>query len=970
MPPYVRKTCTKEEWGAGNIDNYARTCPNLNVESLSERASSSAPSGKGHISKDLIDQVKDLETTYRNLRLFDPKELPSIDTLFAKNGEGGKHVRPIPRRGHNTSGKEVELIMNAYKISKFPTTPVHQYQVTMYMNGKVLDDKPRMVRRAWAAWTAEQNILRDIIFDGSHTAWSMFERRTCTGLVKLEVGYTEPSDLVDVTVEIIHRRKIFLAPVNEWLTQQRAVDERVIEALIFLDHLVRAWPSATFTPYKHAYYFHDKYLARDAGRDPMWHKIGKGASVYRGIFQMIRPSMCGLVLNVDAAHAVFWSRDRLIETARQLLACRTVEQAFKLLLPSKNGPSREFHALNKHIKGVRVFPIYKNCPFVKQKNFNIKELSVYFADTHIIEVVDKATGKAELMTVEKYFKKKYDVTLVYPKTPLVLMTRGEKIFYPMELVTHTDLGRYNHKLDDVQLGEMIKFTAKRPALRYDHILKYKKLLCHDTDPNLESYGLQVDPNMLKVKARLLPNPEIQFAGNAKINPGVKGRWDLRGKKFLRPNKVPLKHWAIGHFSGHRNSLNKEQIDYFVTMFTQIYKGHGGTIQDRPLIMELKDDVGAAVRILHDSLGKANKADPQLMIFIVPTKDMFVYHRIKKNCDCRFGVPSQVLQSTNVIQNNPIFISNFLMKVNAKLGGITNRVLPTRTGTGLRPFSLIIGADVTHAAVGVWTPSLAAMCVSADQHGISYMGGAECNGEHQETIYIANVRCILFPLVREWIKTVGKGNKPKFVYYLRDGVSESEYSNILNKEVPDIRKVIGEACGGDGWKGKLTVITANKRHHIRAFPNPKDKRAADNNGNPLPGTLIDRDIVSPHGWDFLLYSHTAIQGTARPVHYKVLLDEMVHKPDDLVNMIYEHSYQYVRSTTSVSIHPAIYYAHLISVRARQHEDVKSIHGPQHGKRVENRDPATKPGYTDPMFPADLLLDMKVNSNRLDKSMWWI
>ncbi|KAJ5132846.1 hypothetical protein N7448_007004 [Penicillium atrosanguineum] len=33
------------------------------------------------------------------------------------------------------------------------------------------------------------------------------------------------------------------------------------------------------------------------------------------------------------------------------------------------------------------------------------------------------------------------------------------------------------------------------------------------------------------------------------------------------------------------------------------------------------------------------------------------------------------------------------------------------------------------------------------------------------------------------------------------------------------------------------------------------------------------------------------------------------------MIYEQSHQYIRSTTSVGIHPAIYNAHLITARAR-------------------------------------------------------
>jgi eukaryotic translation initiation factor 2C len=289
-----------------------------------------------------------------------------------------------------------------------------------------------------------------------------------------------------------------------------------------------------------------------------------------------------------------------------------------------------------------------------------------------------------------------------------------------------------------------------------------------------------------------------------------------------------------------------------------------------------------------------------------------------------------------MDNKPQYISNVLMKVNAKLGGVTSRAIPKTPASTLRPQSVIIGADVTHPMLGVWTPSLAAMCISNDPQGISYMGGCQTNGDLKEIITPENVREILLPLMLEWNATLGKGGKPpKHIYYFRDGVSESEFLEVLQKEVLAIKKVAAECLKLNSWSGKMTVIVANKRHHLRAFPKPTDKSCSDRNGNPLPGLLVNRDVTSPHGWDFLLYSHAALQGTSRPVHYTVLLDEIGHKPEELENMIYEHCYQYVRSTTPVSVHPSIYYAHLISVRARHHEDIPASSGPQHGTKVPMR-----------------------------------
>lgn len=58
------------------------------------------------------------------------------------------------------------------------------------------------------------------------------------------------------------------------------------------------------------------------------------------------------------------------------------------------------------------------------------------------------------------------------------------------------------------------------------------------------------------------------------------------------------------------------------------------------------------------------------MFIVNDRNVEVYRRIKKSCDIRFGVPSQVLQAKHVMSASPQYISNVCMKVNAKLGGAT------------------------------------------------------------------------------------------------------------------------------------------------------------------------------------------------------------------------------------------------------------------------------------------------------------
>ncbi|KAL2474238.1 Protein argonaute 6 [Abeliophyllum distichum] len=64
-----------------------------------------------------------------------------------------------------------------------------------------------------------------------------------------------------------------------------------------------------------------------------------------------------------------------------------------------------------------------------------------------------------------------------------------------------------------------------------------------------------------------------------------------------------------------------------------------------------------------------------------------------------------------------------------------------------------------------------------------------------------------------------------------------------------------------------------------------------------GCEVRPDLSLPH------------EGTSRPAHYHVLLDEIGFSPDDLQNLIHSLSYVNQRSTTASSIVAPVFYAHL-------------------------------------------------------------
>lgn len=463
---------------------------------------------------------------------------------------------------------------------------------------------------------------------------------------------------------------------------------------------------------------------------------------------------------------------------------------------------------------------------------------------------------------------------------------------------------------------MIKFAVTRPKSRWDDISDSVKKLNWSGDSYLKEFGVAINPQPPKVPAKVIKPPKVEFAKGDSVNPLYSGRWDLRGKRFVKPNKVPLKSWA---FVVVNNCLDKAAVDNFADMFKRTYKGHGGVIEADPQVYGFAANVQHSDMVEKAYLATGNKAkqSPQILFFILPDKTSWVYERLKKNTDCRWAVPSQMLFAQHVAKSQPQYHSNVCMKVNAKLGGQTCRNQgPNPQNNRKSPFfsvpTMIIGCDVSHAAPGSESPSTAAITVSMDSDGAVYHASVQTNGNRVEVLTRDNVHEMLSPHLQKWRET--NGLAPTNVFYMRDGVSEAQFAHVMQQEYTEIKQ-----CFWDILKAKpaITVIVATKRHHVRFFPERGDK-----NANALPGTVVEREVTHPFHYDFFLCSHVAIQGTARPVHYHVLHDEVAMKVDDLQRMLYHQCYIYARATTPVSLHPAIYYAHLAGARARAHENQAS------------------------------------------------
>uniref|UniRef100_A0AAQ5WX84 EIF2C 4 n=1 Tax=Amphiprion ocellaris TaxID=80972 RepID=A0AAQ5WX84_AMPOC len=299
-----------------------------------------------------------------------------------------------------------------------------------------------------------------------------------------------------------------------------------------------------------------------------------------------------------------------------------------------------------------------------------------------------------------------------------------------------------------------------------------------------------------------------------------------------------------------------------------------------------------------------------------------------------GMATQCVQVKNVVKTSPQTLSNLCLKINAKLGGINNVLVPHQRPSVFQQPVIFLGADVTHPPAGDGKkPSIAAVVGSMDGHPSRYCATVRVQTSRQEVIQD------LTNMVRELLIQFYKSTrfKPTRIIYYRGGVSEGQMKQVAWPELIAIRK----ACISleEDYRPGITYIVVQKRHHTRLFCSDKAERVGKS-GNVPAGTTVDSTITHPSEFDFYLCSHAGIQGTSRPSHYHVLWDDNCFTADELQLLTYQLCHTYVRCTRSVSIPAPAYYARLVAFRARYHlvdKDHDSAEGSHVSGQSNGRDP---------------------------------
>ncbi|TFK81085.1 Piwi-domain-containing protein [Polyporus arcularius HHB13444] len=651
------------------------------------------------------------------------------------------------------------------------------------------------------------------------------------------------------------------------------------------------------------------------------HPLSLGVEAYRGFFMSIRPMYKQLMVNINVCMTAFYTPGNLAEAmlafSQQTGGGMPQSFADRLKVSTKHLGYTKKHTIFRIMTGKTAATEKFDCP----------ELG-------------------GMITVENFFKRKYRINLRHARDlPLINVSsrRDKQILLPVELCEIVPGQAYRGKLDAEQTAAMIKVACNPPAFNGNAIVNhgFEELGLRANAPGatLGAFGLSVAPEMTVVPSRLLPAPTVSYREGRPPQVRDAG-WNILEVKLQAGGTMT--RWAVllvqegrrGEFQGERDP----ELMTFLKKFLAKCNAAGiNGARSEPKIMTVnlpkpREDGPNRERALeaikHTFRDNLNKdAKPSFILVLLSGVDKFIYHGIKKLADVDMGMHTvHMLLMRNKArpeQDNKQdqYFSNVVLKVNTKLGGI-NHALDQRSMAWLKTKkTMVMGIDVTHPSPKSvpGTPSIAAVVASVDDNFAQFPASlmlqkADWNKESKEMVEG------LTQMTIERLQLYQKKNKrlPDRIIVYRDGVSEGQYSQVIQHELPRLQAAFKQISPQQPYKPSLTIVICGKRHHARFWA--PDAQNASRNGNTLPGTVVDKGVTDVYNFDWYLQAHNGLQGHVRPTHYTVVYDENGFDADTLQQGTHTASYLYARATKAVSLVPAAYYADIACERGRSYLNV--------------------------------------------------
>ncbi|KAK0418513.1 hypothetical protein QR680_013605 [Steinernema hermaphroditum] len=510
-------------------------------------------------------------------------------------------------------------------------------------------------------------------------------------------------------------------------------------------------------------------------------------------------------------------------------------------------------------------------------------------------------------SIVEYFLDRYDLTLQYPDTPLIVTHLGKNLAYlPMELVYVLDGQRVRPSQQTRTEVQRTIAASSAPAVRARQIKQLVNAFnLTSTNKAHASAGVEITSEPLVARGRLLHNPTIEYGDSASVVPDAAARWDSHRKLYINPAKVTK--WSVVVISNGRSKdvLSEPMLKQFVQSLISEARSRGMEVHEprsllyiSPVCQEISDVFTVAAS---SALG---------FLFFITANDITTVHCHLKRLEREHEIVTQDLMMNTALEivchSKKHTLENIVNKFNMKNGGLNYTLhMPRISGSqDLLPNDRMV--------IGIAT-SMENMChrrdrsrSTADQ--IPAVIGVAANIKSDPGDFVGdclfqkarrdNKIVVLQPVIRTFVKAFmeKRGCPPKDIVIYRNGSVEGQFYDTLELELMMIRTVTQSL----GIQPGVTLIATQKMHNVRLMPRNIDARDKPSAQNVKPGTAVDQYATHPAFKEFYLNSHVALQGTARVPRYTVLQDDANMSMDEVEHLTYGLSFghQIVNSATSM------------------------------------------------------------------------
>ncbi|RMZ90499.1 hypothetical protein DV736_g2285, partial [Chaetothyriales sp. CBS 134916] len=548
--------------------------------------------------------------------------------------------------------------------------------------------------------------------------------------------------------------------------------------------------------------------------------------------------------------------------------------------------------------------------------------------------VTKAPGNLTI-SVKEWFEMVYKKTLNPRGCVVNVGSKGSPTWWPVDLCTVPEGQFYKSLLPfPEQERNMIQVACKRPQQNINFIENEGLQMLGIRQPPPADFPLHIEMKMSTIDGRRIDSPTLQFGGPNQVKPqeSCTGQWNLRNRKF---RQGAVKPWTVVVFQ-YQGEPGIKNLKEFKDAIKRAISGYCGIANN-----EINIGVNAFQRwpitpesSLRTFFNNCRKAGVRYC-FVVPSDPKW-YSAIKRAAD-KNGIQTTVTlrKQSNTVKDSPGEIANLMMKYNIKCGGInwTANISSKAQASGFGSNIMFMGADVIHPPAGamIGAPSCAALVASVTPEPAQFPGHIELQHNSDPTKkseeMILNLDVMAASRLRLW-KTKNNNRLPELIIMYRDGVSDGQFQQSLEKELPLLRKACETVYGESHQRRPRIIWQVCKKDHPARFYAPKNNpsNGFDQHRNPSPGLVVDTSVVTRDLCDWYAVPHKAIQGTAKPTHHYLLHSDVDCTSDSIQGLTHYMSFIFSRSVTSISNPSPARLADRLCDRAKHH--LYDVYYPDH------------------------------------------